>query len=101
MEIVKQILAAIIFISMVYVSFEIGIVFGIIFLASGIYALIFHDVWERPGIPVLWFMGALVCRVALSDILLPILKYKTLIDVVVGFFAFGVVYLIGYKVKNS
>jgi len=101
MDIVKQILAGIIFIAMLYVSFEISIVFGIIFLASGIYALVFHDAWERPGVPILWFMGALLCRVALSDILLPILKYETLIDVVIGLFAFGAVYLIGYKVKNS
>ena len=86
---------------MVYVSFEISILFGVIILASGIYALIFHDAWERPGISILWFMGALLCRVALSDILISILKYETLIDMVVGIFAFGVVYLIGYKVKNS
>lgn len=101
MEIIKQILAGIIFLSMVYISFENSILFGIIFLASGIYALIFHNAWERPGIPILWFMGALICRVALLDILLPILKYETLVDIVISFFAFGVVYLIGYKVKNS
>ena len=40
-------------------------------------------------------------KVAFTDMLLPILRYKTLIDIVAGLFAFGIVYLIGHKIKNS
>jgi hypothetical protein len=101
MNIVKQILAVIIFISMVFVAFKISIIFGIIFFLGGIYALVFNEAWERPGFSILALMGGLLCRVALSDILLPILRYKTLIDIVIGLFAFGVLYLIGYIVKNN
>lgn len=101
MNIAKQILALIIFIAMAYVAFEVTILFGIFFLAGGIYALIMHDAWERPGIPVIWLMGSLISRVALTDMLLPVLRYETLIDVAIGLFAFGLIYLIGYRIKNS
>ena len=101
MKIVKMILAGIIFICMAYVSFQISLIFGIIFLASGIYSLIFLDAWERPGVSILWFAGGLICRLALSDILLKALKSETAIDIVVGLFAFGIVYLIGQQVKNG
>jgi len=101
MDIVKQILAIIIFIAMVAVAFNVSILFGILFFIGGIIALVLNDAWKRPGFSILALMGGLLCRVALSEMLLPILKSETIIDVVIGLFALGVVYLIGYKVKNS
>ena len=101
MEVTKRLLALIIFIAMTYVAFQVTTLFGIIFLLGGIYALVMHEAWERPGVPVLWLMGGLITRVAFTDMLLPILRYKTLIDIVAGLFAFGIVYLIGHKIKNS
>ncbi|MEK6909288.1 MAG: hypothetical protein AABX23_04520 [Nanoarchaeota archaeon] len=101
MEIVKQILATVLFLAMAYVAFDVSLLFFIFFILGGIYSLIFHDAWERPGVPILWFAGGLICRVALSGILLPILKYENLIDLVIGLFAFGVVYLIGHRVRNG
>lgn len=101
MEIGKKIIAVIIFIAMVYVAWEINWLFGLLLIVSGVYALVYHDAWERPGIPILWFMGSLICRVALSDILIPVLKSETLIDVVIGVFAFAVVYLFGDSVKGN
>jgi len=100
MEIIKVILAGIIFACMVYVSFQVSIIFGIIFLASGLYSLIFLEAWERPGLSLLWFAGGLICRVALSDILIKALKSETAIDIIIGLFAFGIVYLIGATGKK-
>ena len=100
MNVIKQIIAGIIFIAMTSAAFKTTILFGLFFLVGGIYALVMHDAWERPGIPILWLMGGLVSRVALTDMLLPILKYETAIDVIIGLFAFGTVYLIGQKIKN-
>ena len=97
----KQILAVIIFVAMTYVAFEIAIFFGIFFLLGGAYAILRHDALERPGIPIIYLMGGLISRVALSDMLLPIVKYETVIDIVIGLLAFGIVYLIGQRVKNS
>lgn len=101
-EIGKAILGGIIFIAMTYVAFNVTPLFGVMFLVGGLVSLfIYEESFERPGVPILWLMGGLISRVTLSSMLLPILKSETLMDFIILIFAFLVVYLIGYRIKNG
>jgi hypothetical protein len=98
----KLIFGAILFIAMTYVAFNVTVIFGIMFLIGGlIFIFLYDESFERPGVPILWLMGGLVSRAALSTMLLPILKSETIIDFIVLAVAFLMVYLVGYKIKNN
>ncbi len=98
----KLVIGIILFLVATYIAFEITTLFGIIFLISGSVSIfLYDDIVEKPGIPFLWLMGGLVARVALSDMLLPILKSETIIDFTILLFGFLMVYLVGTITKKG
>jgi hypothetical protein len=100
-EISRVIIGIIIFIALIGSAFRVGILFGVIFLIGGVYALISKQILERPAVAVSLFAGGLITRVALTELLLPIFKTKTILDLVIAIFLFLFVYLIGRDVKNN
>lgn len=100
-DISKVVIGIIIFIALIGSAFQVGLLFGIIFLIGGIYAIISKQIFERPAVAVSLFAGGLITRVALTELLLPIFKTKTILDLVIAIFLFLFVYLIGRDVKNS
>ncbi|GEM_PF-6001080 len=100
-DISKTIVGILMFIALIGSAFRVGLLFGIIFLIGGIYAILSKQILERPAVAVSLFAGGLITRVALTELLLPIFKTKTILDLVIAIFLFLMIYLIGRDVKNS
>ena len=95
------IIGLLVFIALIGTAFNESILFGIIFVLGGLYALYTGEFVKNPALPVGLFAGGLITRIATTEHFLPIFKSETLFDLVIEIFIFAFIYLVGHGMKKG
>ena len=95
------ILNTIIFVALIGSAFAISFIFGLFFVLGFVIILYNKEIKKKPWKMVLLFVGGLITRLALGELLNTVSHIEITLDFAVSVLMIAFIFLLGWKIKRS
>jgi hypothetical protein len=95
------ILNTIIFVALIGSAFAISFIFGALFVFGFAISIYNDDVKKKPWKITLLFIGGLITRLALGELLSTVSNIEITLDFAVSVLMIAFIFLLGWKIKRS